>query len=554
MNLDSRWLLIAPALVTSYITLSFVYGYRPDCSFRTNCSHFLFGHVISDEQETETETETETEHEHERGHTKQQRDYHSSPSVTPSATSHDQHHQLQQQQQQQGFNRVARSGQVYLVPRAHHTMADDSPSSSPSSSAPTEGDNVAAATPTNSPSPSASGLVGDGRSSSEPATPEASPSPSYAAVLAGLHNPPGAAAVNAPGLRFGIGELQGRRPYMEDRSTAVMGLGTGDPHTATRCFFGVYDGHGGDAASSWCKQKMHLNLVKQPEFPDNMAAAMRTALLQTDREFLNKFPKSSLDDGSTVVFAVIELHSSRLIVANAGDSRGVISRSGVAEALSDDHKPDRPDERARVEAHGGMVQQASLFGKFMGPYRVYTRVRTGGLAVSRGLGDGLLKQNDLVIAEPEIREIHLAPGDEFMVLATDGVWDVFSNQQVVDFVRRHYNPSATSTSSSSSSSSSLPSADTTPASSSSASASSTSPSPSASASSTPSQQKDPAQVADLLVREAIQRGSLDNVTAIVIYFDNHHLFTGTPPTPAIQSRTSLGSAQDQKTATLTRTI
>jgi protein phosphatase 1L len=299
---------------------------------------------------------------------------------------------------------------------------------------------------------------------------------------------------------------------MEDRSTVVLGLGVGDADSATRCFFGVFDGHGGDAASSWCKQKMHLNLVKQPDFPADLPAAMRSALLQTDREFLTKFPKSSLDDGSTVIFAVLDLAHDRLIVANAGDSRGVLSRSGCADALSDDHKPDRPDERARVEAHGGMVQQASLFGKFMGPYRVYTRVRTGGLAVSRGLGDGLLKQNDLVIAEPELRDIHLAPGDEFMVLATDGVWDVFSNQQVVDFVRRHYLASLEN----------------------------------------PATAKDPSEVADMLVREAIQRGSLDNVTAIVVYFDNNAQFSGPPPSPSTTDQTP--TPTDLRAISLTRSI
>jgi len=195
---------------------------------------------------------------------------------------------------------------------------------------------------------------------------------------------------------------------------------------------------------------------------------------------------TSLDDGSTVLFGVLEVATGDLWVANAGDSRGIISRRGIAVGLSEDHKPDRPDERERIQKAGGIVQQATLFGKHMGPFRVYTGRRTGGLAVSRGLGDAHLKNNDLVIAMPEIRHFKLTPTDEFLIFATDGLWDVFSNQQACDFVRKFYNaPGAT--------------------------------------------RADPEEVADLLVTEAIRQGSLDNVTAMIVYFTDPAVFTGVEP-------------------------
>eukprot|EP01094_Clydonella_sp_ATCC50884_P009018 TRINITY_DN18550_c0_g1_i1.p1 TRINITY_DN18550_c0_g1~~TRINITY_DN18550_c0_g1_i1.p1 ORF type:complete len:409 (-),score=151.89 TRINITY_DN18550_c0_g1_i1:658-1884(-) len=281
-------------------------------------------------------------------------------------------------------------------------------------------------------------------------------------------------------IAVGVGAVQGRRPYMEDRHSISLGFGDPEnPSTTARCFFGVYDGHGGEAASTWCKNKLHGNLRARPEFPADMPAAMHHALLQTDEEFLSS--ATSLDDGTTVVFAVLDTASGELWVANAGDSRGIICRRGIGVALSEDHKPDRPDERQRIEAQGGMVQQATLFGKHMGPYRVYTGRRTGGLAVSRGLGDAHLKNNRLVIAEPEIKHFRLTPTDEFMVLATDGLWDVFSNQQACDFVRKFYNGSS---------------------------------------------RTDPEEVADLLVNEALKQGSLDNVTALIVYFTEPERFSG----------------------------
>lgn len=271
---------------------------------------------------------------------------------------------------------------------------------------------------------------------------------------------------------------------MEDRHTISLGFGDPtQPSTMTRCFFGVFDGHGGDAASTWCHDKLHCNLRAQPAFPDNMEEAMTRALLDTDKEFLQQ--ATSLDDGTTVVFAVLDTASGDLWVANAGDSRGVICRGGVAVPLSVDHKPDRPDERKRIEDLGGMVQQATLFGKAMGPYRVYTGRRTGGLAVSRGLGDAHLKNNKLVIADPEIKKFKLTPEDEFIVLASDGLWDVFTNQQACDFVRKHYNAGPS--------------------------------------------RAHPQEVADLLVERAVKMGSLDNVTAVLVYFTEPERYAGTPP-------------------------
>jgi protein phosphatase 1L len=110
----------------------------------------------------------------------------------------------------------------------------------------------------------------------------------------------------------------------------------------------------------------------------------------------------------------------RLLVANVGDSRAVICRSGEAFALSSDHKPNRADERQRIEDAGGVVM-------WVGTWRV-----GGVLAVSRAFGDRLLKQ--YVVAEPEIQEDTIEEGVDFLILASDGLWDVVTNQEAVSMV------------------------------------------------------------------------------------------------------------------------
>lgn len=124
--------------------------------------------------------------------------------------------------------------------------------------------------------------------------------------------------------------------------------------------------------------------------------------------------------GSTAVVAVVS--SCQLIIANCGDSRAVLSRGGHAIALSQDHKPDREDEMARVEAAGGRVI-------FWNGYRVL-----GVLAMSRAIGDRYLKP--YVIAEPEVTCTQRTEEDECLILASDGLWDVLSNEVVCDIARK----------------------------------------------------------------------------------------------------------------------
>jgi len=138
--------------------------------------------------------------------------------------------------------------------------------------------------------------------------------------------------------------------------------------------------------------------------------------------------------GATAVCALLVRNESArtLYVANAGDSRCVLCRGGEAQALSEDHKPENEGETKRIEAAGGKVVSMPQGG---------ARVE-GDLNLSRALGDLRYKTNDsipqadqIISAAPEIREIQLVDEDEFMVLGCDGVWESWSNQEMVDFIR-----------------------------------------------------------------------------------------------------------------------
>ncbi|GIX61924.1 protein phosphatase 2C, putative [Babesia caballi] len=132
--------------------------------------------------------------------------------------------------------------------------------------------------------------------------------------------------------------------------------------------------------------------------------------------------------GSTsVVMLVLGGETPAVLVANAGDSRAVLSRGGQAVALSHDHKPQLREEGERIRRAGGSVTNGRV---------------DGNLNLSRSLGDLAFKRDhslppseQRISAMPDVRICPLTPQDEFVVLACDGIWDCKSNQQVVDFVR-----------------------------------------------------------------------------------------------------------------------
>ncbi|KAL4279110.1 hypothetical protein GQ457_03G040170 [Hibiscus cannabinus] len=201
-------------------------------------------------------------------------------------------------------------------------------------------------------------------------------------------------------------------------------------------FFGVYDGHGGSQVANYCRDRIHVALAEEigrikHNLCDDTSKENRQA--QWEKTFTNCFLKvdenggkvsRSNEDasgasfepiapetvGSTTVLALV--CSSHIIVANCGDSRAVLCRGKEALALSSDHKPNREDEYARIEASRGKVIQWK-------GHRVF-----GVLAMSRSIGDrGLSLKQKLCLYF------------ECLILASDGLWDVISNEEAYEVAR-----------------------------------------------------------------------------------------------------------------------
>ncbi|CAN1295005.1 Probable protein phosphatase 2C 77 [Linum perenne] len=223
------------------------------------------------------------------------------------------------------------------------------------------------------------------------------------------------------GKDFCLATKKGRREVMEDGYGVVLG----HSNLYMQAFFTVIDGHGGREAMEYVAENLGKNIVKAMEGDEEdvvvVEEAIRKGYLVTDTQFLSQGIRSGACAASVV------LKNGELHIGNVGDCRVVLSRNGVATPLTVDHRLNcRDDERLRIQ-NSGSIQ---------GGYVHCGRVQ-GSLAVSRAIGDIHLKE--WVISEPEISKIELSPDCQFLIMASDGLWDKVNEQEAVDEVSRHYN-------------------------------------------------------------------------------------------------------------------
>ncbi|XP_010317460.2 probable protein phosphatase 2C 75 [Solanum lycopersicum] len=253
---------------------------------------------------------------------------------------------------------------------------------------------------------------------------------------------------------FGAISLIGRRSSMEDAISVWPNLCSPyiNQHRPID-FFAVYDGHGGPQVAGLCRDRMYLMLLEEllmtntiitgSSSSNNNNIFARLFQRQLERESIKETWKRVLKScferidemafdtcyecgigvpcgcppqhyglgGSTALLTI--LTEKTIIVANCGDSRAVLCRGGRSIPLSIDHTPDRAEERARIEACGGHVV-----------YDDCARV-LGILAISRAIGDKYLKK--YIISEPEFTFTKREAEDECLILASDGLWNVVSN-------------------------------------------------------------------------------------------------------------------------------
>ena len=248
--------------------------------------------------------------------------------------------------------------------------------------------------------------------------------------------------------------MQGFRPHMQDDFSCVP---LAKLKESSMGFFAVFDGHGhhGDVVSQYCAENFVNCLLDRKSLRnsrllsgESIAIALRKTFIKFDAQLSevvssykpsmpNEAKISFVFSGTTATMAVVLKDS--IVIANTGDSRTLLCRSSSLHFATTDHNPGNDIEDHRILAAGGKIHTTPSKHKVIMDPEAYTN-----LAVSRTLGDFGFKsvpklpvEEQVVVPIPDINVISRdIKTDEFLLLASDGIFKSLSNKDVIDFVRK----------------------------------------------------------------------------------------------------------------------
>ena len=261
--------------------------------------------------------------------------------------------------------------------------------------------------------------------------------------------------------------MQGWRKRQEDAHISAVSQGEKKDIDV----FGVFDGHGGKEISKFVSNHFVQELTVNKNLSTDMSLALKETFIKMDEimvtpesiEEIKKYARQSKEEdelqskneppnsqmqlisqligpkdpesneismrtGCTACVMSIDKTKKKLYFANAGDSRVVMCKKGVAEPMSEDHKPEMESEKTRIYKADGWISDG--------------RVK-GNLNLTRGFGDLEYKQNknlkpeeQMITANPDIKVVDFTNDIDFVIIGCDGIWDCLKNQEACDFVSK----------------------------------------------------------------------------------------------------------------------
>ncbi|XP_043924671.1 protein phosphatase 1F isoform X2 [Protopterus annectens] len=224
-------------------------------------------------------------------------------------------------------------------------------------------------------------------------------------------------------LQISCHAIRNTRRKMEDKHVSLQEFNQlfGLKDDVDRSYFAIFDGHGGVDAAIYAATHLHVNVKRRNEITQNPIDALKESFEQTDTMFLQKAKREKLRSGTTGVTALIS--GNTLHVAWLGDSQVMMVRHGKDVTLMEAHRPEREDEKLRIEALGGCVS-------YMGCWRV-----NGTLGVSRAIGD--VDQKPYISGKADGASFELTGAEDYILLACDGFFDAIKQYEVADIVLDH---------------------------------------------------------------------------------------------------------------------
>lgn len=216
--------------------------------------------------------------------------------------------------------------------------------------------------------------------------------------------------------------LKGLRDENEDKHNIFLNKDGHDKNSNSINYFAVFDGHGGKAVSHYLHRVLYKYFInKKMKYPLTKETSRKVFKYVQDM-LIKSHNKEATEAGSTCLMACQFAKSGQeyLNVLNLGDCRMVLCRNNIGMPLTKDHSPMMPEEKTRIEQLGGRIYND------LGVWRIQN------LSVSRSFGD--LDSSKYVSHIPDLYRYKLSSKDQFFIIACDGLWDVFTCQDAVNFV------------------------------------------------------------------------------------------------------------------------
>jgi len=273
-------------------------------------------------------------------------------------------------------------------------------------------------------------------------------------------------------LKYSEFGIKNKRRIMEDKVAIIENINLFQSEVVNNrskrpgALFGVFDGHCGVDCALYVSKQLPMYIIQHPEFTQDINKVFVDSFDTINKRFTSKSRKEPLRSGSTACLALMTSGNTEspnsyftgLDVAWCGDTRFGLVKDGKLYFVTNEHKPDDLEEKARIEAAGGSVTFTS------GAWRI-----DSALSVSRSFGD--VDYQPSVISDPEIKHFELDGSEDYFIIGCDGLWEALDQNELCSFIYENV---------------------------------------------VDSEDKNSLNIAELLVRKAQSNGSLDNITAIFV--------------------------------------
>lgn len=220
--------------------------------------------------------------------------------------------------------------------------------------------------------------------------------------------------------------IVGRRTVNEDKYNIFINLNNEVSKKYNNInLFGIYDGHGGGKISNYLKDKILKYFIsKKIKYPLS-DTYINNVFDKIQNDLKKNYYNISYSQGSTCIIIIIYKHNNKNYIhaINLGDCRAIMCSNNIPIPLTKDHKPEWFEEKNRIEQLGGKITFDGI------------DFRIKNMSVSRAFGD--FDAIPYITHKPDIFKYKISSNDKFIVIGCDGLWDVLQNHEINNFILSH---------------------------------------------------------------------------------------------------------------------